>query len=54
MERFNYSIKKYLSKEYISNDCNILNFDEIKFKIINYYNNKKHRILGLAQMKLIK
>ena len=48
VERFNYSVKKYLSKEYISNNCKNLNFEEIKFKVINYYNNKKHRILGIS------
>ena len=45
LKQFNYSIKKYLSKEFISNKSSKLDF---QFKIINYYNNKIHRILGMS------
>ena len=39
IERFNYTIKKYLSKEYIANGANKLNFNEIKNKVISFYYN---------------
>ena len=45
LKQFNYSIKKYLSKEFISHKSSKLDF---QFKIINYYNNKIHRILGMS------
>ena len=48
IERFNYTITKYLSKEFLANNNNKLDFNEVRFKIINYYNNKKHRILGMS------
>ena len=41
VERFNYTIKKYLCKEFIANNNQNLVFENIKFKIINFYNNKK-------------
>lgn len=37
-----------MNKEFISNNNCDLNFVKIKFKIINYYNNKVHRILGMS------
>jgi hypothetical protein len=40
IERFNYTIKKNLSKEYIANGEKSLEFEKFRFKIINYYNNK--------------
>ena len=48
IERFNYTIKKYLGKEYITNGKNKLDFETAKFKIINFYNNKVHRLLGIT------
>jgi len=48
IERFYYTIKKYLAKEYISNNYKQLNFNETKIKVINYYNNKIHRMLGIS------
>ena len=48
IERFNYTIKKYLAKEFVANNNNEFDFNEVRFKIINYYNNKKHRILGMS------
>ena len=48
IERFNYTIKKDVSKEFLANNNNKLDFNEVRFKIINYYNNKKHRILGMS------
>ena len=40
VERFHYMIKKYLAKEYINNGYKKLDFDSVRIKIINYYNNK--------------
>lgn len=37
-----------MNKEFISNNNCDLTFVKIKFKIINYYNNKVHRILGMS------
>ena len=54
IERFHYTIKKYLGKEYINNCFKSLNFDEIRIKIMNFYNNKMHRIIECRQMKLQK
>ena len=48
IERFHYTIKKYLAKEYISNNYKRLNFNETRIKVINYYNNKIHRMLGVS------
>ena len=48
IERFHYTIKKYLAKEYISNNYKQLNFNETRIKVINYYNNKIHRMLGIS------
>ena len=48
IERFNYTIKKYLSKEYISNGENKIDFESCRMKIMNYYNNKIHRLLGTS------
>ena len=45
IERFHYTIKKYLSKEFISNGCNNICFEECRIKIMNYYNNKIHRLI---------
>jgi len=46
VERFHYTIKKYLAKEYITNGYNNLNFKEVRIRVINFYNNKIHRIIG--------
>ena len=46
VERFHYTIKKYLGKEYINNGYKKLNFDSVRIKIINFYNNKIHRLIG--------
>ena len=54
VERFNYTIKKYLCKEFIANNRNFLIFENIKFKIVNFYNNKKHRILGMSPVDVYK
>ena len=51
VERFHYTIKKYLGKEYINNGYKKLNFDEVKIKIINFYNNKKHRLIGMSPLE---
>ena len=48
IERFNYTIKKYLSKEFIANGNNPIDFQKVKSKIINYYNNKYHRFIGMS------
>lgn len=54
VERFNYTMKKYLCKEYIANNNNNLVFENIKFKIVNFYNNKIHRILGMSPIEAYK
>ena len=54
VERFNYTIKKYLSKEYIGNGSNNLIFEDCRLKIINYYNNKQHRLIGTSPNKAYK
>ncbi len=54
VERFNYTIKKYLSKEYIANGSNNLIFEDWRLKIINYYNNKSHRLIGTSPNKAYK
>ena len=46
IERFNYTIKKYLSKEYISNGENNIDFESCRMKILNYYNNKNSSFIG--------
>ena len=48
IERFHYTIKKYLAKEYINNNYKKLNFEEVRIKVIKFYNNKKHRIIGMS------
>ena len=48
VERFHYTIKKYLGKEYINNSYKKINFENISLKIINVYNNKKHRLIGMS------
>ena len=48
IERFNYSIKKYLTKEYITNGEKIIDFKTVKNKVINFYNNKFHRLIGMT------
>ena len=50
VQRFNYTIKKYLCKDFFTNNRNNLIFENIKFKIVNFYNNKKHRILGMSPL----
>ena len=54
VERFNYTIKKYLSKEYIANGEKNIVFEIHRLKIINYYNNKIHRLLGTTPNKTYK
>ena len=54
VERFHYTIKKYLGKEYINNGYNKLNFKSVRIKIINFYNNKVHRLIGIAPMEASK
>ena len=49
VERFHYTIKKYLGKEYINNGYKKLNFDSVRIKIINFYNNKIHRLIGMSR-----
>jgi len=51
VERFHYTIKKYFGKEYINNCYKKLNFDEIRIKIINFYNNKKYRLIGMSPLE---
>ena len=48
IERFHYTIKKYLGKEYVQNGYKKLNFDSVRIRLINYYNNKKHRMIGMS------
>ena len=54
VERFNYTIKKYLSKEYIANGSNNLIFEDYRLKIINYYNSNSHRLIGTCPNKAYK
>ena len=54
VERFHYTIKNYLGKEYINNGYKKLDFDEVRIKIINFYNNKKHRLIGMTPMEASK
>lgn len=54
VEKFNYTIKKYFCKEFITNQRNNLIFENIKFKIVNFNNNKKHRILGMSPVDAYK
>ena len=44
--KLNYTIKKYLGKEYVGNGKNKLNLENSKFKVINFYNNKVHILIG--------
>ena len=46
--RFHYTIKKYLAKEFISNDYQKLNFSEVRIKVMNFYNNKNHRLIAMT------
>ena len=48
IERFHYTIKKYLAKEFISNDYQKFNFSEVRIKVMNFYNNKNHRLIGMT------
>lgn len=54
VERFHYTIKKYLGKEYINNGYKKLDFDAVRIKVINFYNNKKHRLIGMTPMEASK
>ena len=54
VERFHYTIKKYLAKEYINNGYKKLDFDAVRIKVINFYNNKKHRLIGMTPMEASK
>ena len=40
-----------MGKEYINNGYKKLNFDEVRIKIINFYNNKKHRLIGMTPLE---
>ena len=51
VERFHYTIKKYLGKEYINNGYKKLNFDKVRIKIKNFYNNKKHGLIGMSPLE---
>ena len=48
VEIFHYTIKKYLGKEFINNVCKKLDFDEVRLRVINFYNNKVYRMLGIT------
>ena len=48
IERFHYTIKKYLGKEFINHVYKPLNFDSVRIHVINFYNNKIHRIIGMT------
>ena len=49
IERFNYTIKKYLSKEFISNRCEKIYFEQSSIKIVNFYNSKVYRLIWTTQ-----
>ena len=49
-----YNFKKYLGKEYINNGYKKLDFDAVRIKVINFYNNKKHRLIGMIPMEASK
>ena len=53
-ERFHYTIKKYSTKEYINNGYQNLDFDSVRVRVINFYNNKKHRLIGMSPLKASK
>lgn len=48
IERFNNSIKKCLTKEYLANEEKTIDFKTVKIKVINFYNNKFHRHIGMT------
>ena len=48
IERFHYTIKKYLAKEFISNGYQKLNFSEVRIKVMNFYNNKNHSLIRMT------
>lgn len=48
IEKFYYTIKKYLGKEFINNGYKALNFDSVRIRVINFYNNKVHRMIGMT------
>jgi len=54
VERFNYTIKKYLSKDYITNGGNNLDFESYRMEIILNYNNKEHRLKDTTPNKAYK
>ena len=37
-----------MGKENIQNGYKKLNFDSVRIRLINYYNNKKHRMIGMS------
>ena len=51
VEKFHNTIKKYLGKEYINNGYKKLDFDSVRIKITNFYNNKKHRLIGMTPIE---
>jgi hypothetical protein len=54
IERFHYTIHKYLGKEYVQNGYKKLIFDSVRIRLINYYNNKKHRMIGMSPNEVSK
>lgn len=43
-----------MGKEYINNGYKKLDFDAVRIKVINFYNNKKHRLIGMTLMEASK
>lgn len=54
IEKFHYSIKKYLGKEYINNCYCKLDFESIHPNLMNFYNNKIHCVLGMSPNEAVK
>ena len=40
-----------MGKKYINNGNKKLNLDEVRIKRINFYNNKKHRLIGMTPLE---
>jgi len=41
-------IKKYFGKEYLNIEYKKLDFDSVRIKIINFYINKKNKLIGIT------
>ena len=54
MKDFIILLKKYFGKEYINIGYKKLDFEEVGIKVINFYNNKKHRLIGMTPMEASK